>query len=101
MRSATAKTSGMRWLISTTAMPCALQVADVVQHLGDLAHRDRRRRLVHQHELGVGEHGARDRHRLALAARHLLDEVARPGLGLQVPEELAGAPVHAAIVEDA
>ena len=100
IRSATSKTSGMRWLISTTAMPCALQVADVVQHLGHLPHRDRRRRLVHQHDLGVGEHGARDRHRLPLAARHLPDEVARPGLGLQVPEELARPAVHAAVVED-
>ena len=51
--------------------------------------RDRRGRLVHQHDLGVGQHGARDRHRLALAARHLLDEIARPGLGLQFREELA------------
>ena len=60
------------------------QVADEVQHLGHLAHRDRRGRLVHQHDLGVGEHGAGDGDRLALAAGHLLDEVARPGLGLQL-----------------
>ena len=77
------------------------QLADEVQHLGHLAHRDRRRRLVHQHDLGVGQPGAGDRHRLALAARHLLDEIARARLRLQFREDLAGAPVHGGIVEDA
>ena len=75
-------------------MPWSLQAADQVEHLGDLAHADRRGRLVHQHDLGVGEPGAGDRHRLALAARHLLDEVARPRLGLELGEQLAGARVH-------
>ena len=51
--------------------------------------------------LASRQHGAGDRHRLPLAARHLLDEVARPGLGLQFLEDLAGAPVHRGIVEDA
>ena len=77
------------------------QLADQVQHLRHLAHRDGRRRLVHQHDLGLREHGARDRDRLPLAARHLLDEVARARLRLQFLEDLAGAPVHGGIVEDA
>ena len=52
-RSQTANTSGMRWLIRTTAMPGVAQAADQVEHLGDLAHADRGRRLVHQHDLGL------------------------------------------------
>ena len=52
-RSATAKTSGMRWLISTTAMPWSRKWRIRFEHFGDLPHRDRRRRLVHQHDLGL------------------------------------------------
>ena len=81
-------------------MPLVAQLADEVQHLGDLAHRDRRGRLVHQHDLGFRQHGAGDGHRLALAARHLLDQVARPRLRLQLREDLAGAPVHGGVVEN-
>ena len=59
-----------------------LQALDQAEHLLDLPHRDRGGRLVHQHEPRVREPRARDRHRLALAAGHLRDEVARPRLGL-------------------
>ena len=76
-----------------------LHPADEVQHLGHLAHRDGGGRLVHQHELGLGEPGAGDGHRLALAARHLADEVARPGLGLELLEELGRAGDHRLLVE--
>ena len=100
IRSATAEDVGHAVADQHHRDALVAQMLDVVQHLGDLPHRDRRGRLVHQHQLGVGEHGARDRHRLPLAAGHLPDQIARPRLGLQVPEELAGAPVHAAIVED-
>ena len=78
-----------------------LHPPDEVEDLGHLADRDRRRRLVHQHELGVREPRARDRHRLALAARHLADEVAGPGLGLELREELARALDHRRLVEHA
>ena len=100
MRSATANTSGMRWLISTTAIAVLAQAADQVQHLGDLAHADRRRRLVHQHDLRVRQPRARDRDRLALAAGHAPHQVARPRLRLQLGEQLAGALEHAAVVQD-
>ena len=76
------------------------QLPDVVEHLGHLPHRNGGCRLVHQHDLGIGEHGPRDGDRLALPARHLPDQVSRPRLGLQFREELAGAPVDRAIVED-
>ena len=45
-------------------------MADEVEHLGHLAHGDRRRRLVHEHDLGFRKHGAGDGDGLALAARH-------------------------------
>ncbi len=76
-----------------------LHAADEVEDLRHLADRDRRRRLVHQHELGLGEAGAGDRHRLTLAARHLAHEVARSGLGLQLLEELGRAVDHRLLVE--
>ena len=44
------------------------QRADELEHVLDLAHRERRRRLVHDDELGVEGQGAGDRHRLLLAA---------------------------------
>ena len=78
-----------------------LEPADQVEHLGDLADADRRGRLVHQHDLRVGEPGAGDRHGLALAAGHRLHQVPGPGLGLQLGEELGGAGVHGAAVEEA
>ena len=76
------------------------QAADQVEHLGDLAHRDRRGRLVHQHDLGLRQARARDRDRLALAARHPAHEVARPRLRFELAEQLAGALVHGARVEE-
>ena len=75
MRSQTANTSVSRWLIRMTAMPCALQLADQVEHVLDLAHRQRRRRLVHDDELGVEGERARDRHRLLLPAGQLADDL--------------------------
>ena len=69
-----------------------LQAPDQFQHLRHLAHGNRGGRLVHQHQLGIGEAGAGDGHRLALAARHLAHQVARAGFGLQLGEEF-GRPV--------
>ena len=43
------------------------QASDQVQHLGHLAHADRGGRLVHQHDLGLGQPRAGDGHGLALA----------------------------------
>jgi hypothetical protein len=90
----------MRWLIRMTGDALVLQPADQVQHLGHLPHADRGRGLVHEDDLRVGEPGAGDRHRLALAARHLPDHVARPGLGLQLAEQRGGAGVHGAEVDE-
>ena len=100
-RSATAKTSGMRWLISTMAMPWSRKPADQVEHLRHLPHGDRGRRLVHQHDLGLRQPRAGDRHRLPLAARHAAHEVARARLGFQLGEQLAGALIHRLEVEEA
>ena len=71
------------------------QPPDQVQHLRHLAHGDRGGRLVHQHDLRIGKPRSGDRDRLPLPARHLLDQIARPRLRLQLLEELASAPVHA------
>ena len=49
--------------------------------------------------LAFGEPGAGDRHRLALAARHLAHEIARPRLRLQLLEELGRAVDHRLLVE--
>src|SRR6185295_14088602 len=68
------------------------QAADQVEHLGHLAHADGRGGLVHQHDLRLGQPRARDRHRLALAARHPAHQIARPRLGLELGEQFAGAP---------
>ena len=100
-RSATANTSGMRWLISTTAMRVVAQAPDQAQHLGDLAHADRGGRLVHQHDLRVRQPRARDGDGLALAAGHAAHQVARPRLRLQLGEQLAGALEHRAVVDPA
>ena len=78
-----------------------LEAADEVEHLGDLPDADRRRRLVHQDDTGVGEPGAGDRDCLALPAGHLLDEVARPRLRLELLEQFGDADIHRRIVEDA
>src|SRR3954468_9421858 len=77
-----------------------LEPLDQPQHLRDLAHADRGRRLVPQDQLGVGEPRPGDRPRLPLAARHLLDEVARPRLGLELAEQLGRARVHGREVDD-
>ena len=100
-RSLTAKTSGMRWLISTTAMPrsrnrrirsstsatCRTLIAAVGSSISTIfASRQAR---------------PGDRHGLALAARHRLDEIARARLRLQFVEELRRTRVHRGVVEDA
>src|SRR5687768_12948452 len=77
-----------------------LEPPDQRQHLFDLAHADRRRRLVHQHELGLGQPGAGDGDGLALAARHAAHNIARPRLRLQLLEELARLLEHCVIVHD-
>src|SRR5687767_13496956 len=76
------------------------KASDEVEHLRDLAHRDRRRRLVHEHDPRLRQPRAGDRHRLPLAAGHALHQVARPGLRFELGEQFRGAFVHGAIVED-
>ena len=77
-----------------------LEAADQLQHLRHLAHRDCRGGLIHQHDLGIGKPGAGDGDRLALAARHFLDKIARPGFRLELAEEFAGAVDHRLLVEN-
>ena len=60
-----------------------------------------RRRLVHQHDLRLRQARPGDRDSLALAAGHAAHEVARPGLGLQLGEELSGTLEHRAVVQHA
>ena len=51
--------------------------------------------------LGLRQPGAGDGDRLALTARHLAHEIARPGLGLELGEQFARALRHRAVVEPA
>ena len=76
-----------------------LQTADEFEHLGYLAHRDGGGRFVHQDELGVGKPGAGDGHRLALAAGHFLDQIARSRFGFQFVEQFGRAVDHRLLVE--
>ena len=78
-----------------------LQAADQVENLSHLPDRDRGGRLVHQHHARLRKAGAGDRDRLPLTARHLAHEVARPGLGLELAEQFAGALGHRLVVEPA
>ena len=75
-------------------------MANEAEDLGDLADRDRRGRLVHEHDLRFGEPGAGDGDGLPLTARHLLDEIARPGFRFQFLEELPGAAEHRGVIKD-
>src|SRR5688572_1414162 len=77
-----------------------LQAADQAKHLGHLADRDRGGRLVHQDELRLGQPGAGNGDGLSLSAGHLLDQIARPGLRLQLLEQRTGPLQHRVLVED-
>ena len=70
----------------------APQLADQVEHMLDLAHRECRGRLVHDHELGVEGQRAGDRDRLLLAARELADLVADRGDARAEPLDHARRP---------
>ena len=68
MRSATSKTCGMLCEMSTIGRPRALHVEDQLEHAARFLDAERRRRLVHDDDLGAEGGGARHRHALALAA---------------------------------
>ena len=68
MRSATSKTTSMLCVITTMPSPWSRSLPDELEHLRGLAHAERGRRLVEDHELGVPERRARDRDGLSLAA---------------------------------
>ena len=80
-RSARRMTSRTSWLIEENADALLAQLADEGADLGGLVRSERRGRLVHDEQAHAEMDGARDRDRLALAARHLphgpldLDEV--------------------------
>ena len=78
MRSQTENTSVRRWLMRMTRDALRLQGADEVEHVLDLAHRERRGRLVHDDELRVEGQRAGDRDRLLLAAGQLAGHLRRP-----------------------
>src|SRR5919199_1260374 len=75
---------------------------DEVEHVAGLHHAERRRRLVHEHDLARPGHRAAHRDALALAAGH---RGHRRGRVLQADaerrERLAGAAVHLGLVEEA
>jgi hypothetical protein len=77
------------------------QPANKVEHLRDLADRDRGGRLIHQHELRLRKTGPCDRHGLALAARHLLHQVVGTGLARQFSKQFGGPVVHRTMIEEA
>ena len=54
-----------------------LEALDKVENLADFLDRQRRRRLVHDHDPGIEGGGAGDGDRLALAAREFLDRSGR------------------------
>ena len=62
------------------------QTANEIEHFSDLTHADRGGRLVHQHDVGVGQPRARNRDGLTLAARHLPHEIARARLRFELGE---------------
>jgi hypothetical protein len=72
-----------------------------VEHLRHLPHADRRRRLVHQDDLGLRQMRARDGNGLALAAGHHAHLLGRARLGFQFVKQLTRTLVHGAVVEDA
>ena len=75
-----------------------LQALDQVEHLADLLDGERRRRLVHDHDLGVEGGGAGDGDRLALAAGQFLDVlVDRFDVDVQ-PVEMVGRQLRAALL---
>lgn len=100
-RSPTVNTSGMRWLISTItpwSRRCLIWLRTSATWRTEMAAVGSSTWwLLRQ----AGQHGACNRHGLPLAARHLLDQVARPGLRLELGEQLARPAVHPGIVEDA
>ena len=68
MRSATACTSAMLWLIRIDAEPALAQPLDEVEHLGGLRDAERRGRLVEDDDARLADERAGDRDGLALAA---------------------------------
>ena len=76
MRSATARTSSMLWLIMMTPRPRSRSALDQVQHLGGLRDAERGGRLVEHDDLRVEQQRAGDGDGLALAARQRGDRLA-------------------------
>ena len=70
MRSATSKTSGMLWLMRTTARPCSRTRAMRSSTLRGLHDAERGGRLVHEDDLAWPSRPRGDRDALALAAGH-------------------------------
>ena len=78
-----------------------LQRSDDVLDLRSLLHTQRRRRLVHDGELGVERRGPGDRNALALTAGHVLDGVCRLGIFTPVfSRPCHRGLAHALVVED-
>src|SRR6266536_4611056 len=80
----------------------AADLADQLEHHRRLAHAERRRRLVHDHDARAPRDRARDRDRLPLAAREVGDRlVDRLDADLEPAHLLLRAPAHRSLVEEA
>jgi hypothetical protein len=77
------------------------QPVDESQHLAHLGHRQRRRRLVHDDQLGVDVERPRDRHALPLPAGERLDpDIEVRHVDIELAQELAGPAPHRTPVEE-
>src|SRR5829696_1061088 len=77
------------------------QQSDQIQDFGDLSYRNCGSGLVHQNDLCFRQTGTSDSHRLALAAGHLFDDVARARFRLQLSKNLSRPSIHPTEVKNA
>ena len=100
MRSATARTSSMLWLIMMTPRPRSRTRSIRFEHLGGLRDAERGGRLVEHDELRVEQQRAGDGDGLALAAGERGDRLAHAGdAGGQLVEQRPGLDLHRDLVE--
>ena len=100
IRSATARTSSMLWLIMMTPRPRSRSRSTRFSTSRGLRDAERRRRLVEHDDLRVEQQRARDRHRLPLPARERGDDVAhaRDARG-ELVQQRPGPHLHRHLVE--
>ena len=102
IRSAMSKTLARLWLITTTPRSRSRRRRIRSRTCPVCGDAERRGRLVEQDDLRLAQQRAGDRHLLALAAGEGADLAAQAGNRHRQPrEQLAGAVLHARLVEDA